>query len=230
MSYGDRENLFFEIGGGTAGLPQAQFAAIVLVNPPADSGPIAAEATVGRDRKREVRVLGPDGEPLAGVTAEGEGAEATTTPGVATVSGLTPMRPKRFYFRHPGRKLVGFLLARGDEAGPYTVRLQPWGTVAGRLVDAEGRARPKAHLMSTDWGAAMNDPARGILPSIDTDDQGRFRVEGLVPGQSYSARAVGAEAEARGFGVVIDGLTLRPGETRDLGDVRARAADMKGGE
>ena len=37
-------------------------AAIVLVNPPEDSGPIAAEAVLERDRKREVRVLGPDGE------------------------------------------------------------------------------------------------------------------------------------------------------------------------
>ena len=78
-------------------------------------------------RRREVRVLGPEGEPLAGVAAEGEGVEATKTPGVMTVSGLNPMRPKRFYFRHAGRKLVGFLLARGDEAEPYTVRLAAVG-------------------------------------------------------------------------------------------------------
>jgi hypothetical protein len=221
--YGDRRSLLFAMGeGGWGGLPQSQFSAIVLVNSPDNSGPIAAEAVLERDPRREVRVLGPDGEPLAGVTAEGEGAEATKAPGVMTVSGLNPSRPKRFHLHHAGRKLVGFLLARGDEPEPYTVRLQPWGTIAGRLVDAQGQPRPKAELMSTDWGEAMNDPARGILPTIRTDDQGRFRVEGLVPGQSYNGNAVGEEAAKRGFGVVIDRVVLRPGETRDLGDVRAR--------
>jgi hypothetical protein len=222
MIYGDRTNLFFAAGAGVGAMPQSQFSAIVLVNPPDDSGPIDAEAVLERDRRREVRVLGPDGESLAGVTAEGEGAAATKTPGVMTVSGLNPTRPKRFTFRHDGRKLVGFLLARGDEAEPYTVRLQPWGTVAGRLVDAQGRPRPKAELMTSDWGAAMNDPSRGILQGIRTDSDGRFRIEGLVPGQSYTASAVGEEAQNRGFGVVIDRVVLKPGEARDLGDVRAR--------
>ncbi len=230
MTYGDRNTLFFASGEGVGGLPQSQFAAIVLVNPPDDSGPIAAEAVLERDPRREVRVLGPDGKPLAGVTAEGEGAEVTKTPGVMTVSGLNPARPRRFTFRHAGRKLVGFLLARGDEAEPYTVRLQPWGTIAGRLVDAQGQPRPKAHLMSTDWGEAMNDPARGILSDIHTDDQGRFRIEGLVPGQSYSGDAVGEEAQTKGFGVVIDRVVLKPGETRDLGDVRARPTKSEADE
>jgi RNA polymerase sigma factor (sigma-70 family) len=223
MVYGDRNSLFFAAGEGVGGMPQSQFSAIVLVNPPDDSGPIAAEAVLERDPKREVRVLGPDGEPLAGVTAEGEGAEATKMPGVMTVSGLNPMRPKRFAFRHAGRKLVGFLLARGDEAEPYTVPMQPWGTITGRLVDAQGQPRPKAYLMTSDWGAAMNDPARGILPRVDTDAAGRFRIEGLVPGQSYNGNAVGEEAQQKGFGVVIDHVVLKPGETRDLEDVRARA-------
>jgi hypothetical protein len=222
MAYGDRNSLYIASGEGTGGLPQSQFSAIVLVNPPDDSGPLAAEAVLERDPRREVRVLGPDGQLLAGATAEGEGAESTRTPGVMTVSGLNPLRPKRFHFRHAGRKLVGFLLARGDETEPYTVHLQPWGTITGRLVDAQGRPRPDAELMSTDWGAAMNDPARGILPPIKTDAQGRFRVEGLVPGQSYTGNAVGEEALKRGFGVVIDRVVLKPGETRDLGDVRAR--------
>ena len=90
-------------------------------------------------------------------------------------------------------------------------------------MDAQGQPRPKAHLMSTDWGAAMNDPARGILPRVDTDAAGRFRIEGLVPGQSYNGNAVGEEAQQKGFGVVIDHVVLKPGETRDLEDVRARA-------
>ena len=55
-----------------------------------------------------------------------------------------------------------------------------------------------------------------------TDNDGRFRCERLVPGQSYSAHAVGDRAMKGGFGLVIDGVVLKPGETRDLGDVQAR--------
>jgi len=41
---------------------------------------------------------------------------------------------------------------------------------------------------------------------------------------------VGEEAQNKGFGVVIDCVVLKPGETRDLGDVRARPARPKGNE
>jgi len=181
--YGDRNTLFVAAGeGGAADAPQELRNAIVLINPPKDSDPITAEAVLERDRKREVRVLDPDGKPLTGVTVEGKGAVVTKMPGVISVSKLNPMRPKRFTFRHDDRKLVGFLLARGDEAEPYTVRLHPWGTIIGRLIDAEDKPRPGALLMTIDWQDRHDDPASGILSHVKTDAEGRFRVQGLVPG------------------------------------------------
>ena len=213
---------------GNRATRQSQYSAIVLVNPAEDSGPLSAEAVLERDQKREVRVLGPDGEPLTGVTAEGDGAETTKTPGVLTVSKLNPHRPKRFTFRHAGQEARRLPHGEGDETEPYTVKLQPWGTITGRLVDAEGKPRPGVHLMTSDWQAAMIDPARGVLPSGQkTDADGRFRFEGLVPGQEYSGNAVGEQAAKRGFGVVIDRVVLKPGETRDLGDVRARKPNRR---
>jgi hypothetical protein len=47
-----------------------------------------------------------------------------------------------------------------------------------------------------------------------------------VPVQSYTGSAVGEEAQNKGF----DGVVLKPGETRDLGDVRARPARPDGNE
>lgn len=43
-----------------------------------------------------------------------------------------------------------------------------------------------------------------------------------MPGQSYSADIIG-NAEFKGeFGKVIDRVVLKPGETKDLGDVQSR--------
>jgi hypothetical protein len=228
--YGDRHSLLVAIGDGWGGAPQELYGAIVLVNPPEDSGPLTAEAVLERDRKREVRLLDPEGQALDGVNAEGRGAEATKTPGVITVSKLNPMRPSRFAFHHAGRKLVGYLRARGDEAEPYTVRLAPWGTITGRLVDAQGKPLPGAKLDNDAWQDVLDDPARGLLPGVTTDAEGRFRIEGLLPGLSYTASAEGAEAAKRVYGVVIDRVVLKPGETRDLGDVRARPTRPEGAD
>jgi hypothetical protein len=221
--YGDIETIHTAVGEGYGGTPQAQFSAIVLVNPPEDSGPIEAESVLERDPKREVRVIDPNGEALTGVVAEGAGAESGSSSGVVTVSQLNPQRPKRFIFRHDARKLVGCLVAKGDEASPYVVQLQPWGTITGRLVDAGGKPRPNADLMTSDWQKALSDLTRGVIfYGGKTDRDGRFRYERLVPGQSYSVNVVGEQGLKGGFGAVIDRVVLKPGETKDLGDVQAR--------
>ncbi len=49
MIYGDRNSLSIASGEGLGSMPQSQFSAIVLVNPPDDSGPLAAEAVLERD-------------------------------------------------------------------------------------------------------------------------------------------------------------------------------------
>jgi hypothetical protein len=220
---GDANIVFTVLGDGVAATTQSQFSAIVLVNPTEGSAPLTAEAILERDQKREVQVVGPDGEPLTGVTVEGEGGETTKTPGLLIVSRLNPKRPTRFTFRHQAKKLAGSLIARGDETKPYTINMQSWGTITGRLVDAAGKPRSGVDLMTNDWQTAKIDPARGFSASgRKTDADGRFRYEGLVPGQQYSAHGVGEKAAQGGFGVVIDRVVLKPGETRDLGDVQSR--------
>jgi RNA polymerase sigma factor (sigma-70 family) len=222
MRYGDTETISTDDVEGIGGMPQSQFSAIVLVNPADGSGPLEARAELEPDLKREVTAIGPDGEALTGLTAEGEGAEVSPA-GVLTVAGLNPRRPKRFIIRQNAKNLVGFLIAKGDEPAPYNVKLDRAGVIAGRLVDEEGKPRAGVNLITLDWQAASLDAARGvILYGRKTDADGRLRYEGLVPGQSYSAHAIGEQALKGGFGVVIDKVVLKPGETRDLGDVKAR--------
>ncbi len=114
-------------------------------------------------------------------------------------------------------------MARGDESEPYTVKLQPWATLTGRLIDAQGHPRPDVQLFTSAWQEDLGNPARGLLPTgLKTDKEGRFRVEGMVPGQEYSGIATSRKEGVGYLGTAIDHVVLEPGETRDLGDVRAR--------
>ena len=61
------------------------------------------------------------------------------------VHGIPPGR-YRLDFIHRGRKLAGSLVLKGDETGDLTVKLQPWGTVVGRVVDEEGKPRTNVEL------------------------------------------------------------------------------------
>ncbi|MDG3007680.1 sigma-70 family RNA polymerase sigma factor [Paludisphaera mucosa] len=221
-SYGDGEYLIL----GPNWHRQEDYAAIALADPPVGSGPLELSATVVRDRPRTVTLLDPDGRPLVGVVPDG----LTLHPGdqeprlraaTAAISKLDPGRGRRITFVHEGRKLAGDLVARGDDDAPYTVTLQPWASVTGRIVDARGSAGvPEKTFL--DMGtrrrlAAGDDPGVGVLPVIQADGDGRFRFERLVPGRRY-----GAEVFQKGslVGTAFEDLVLRPGEARDLGDVR----------
>ena len=225
--YGNRDTLVVASGRSQSAMPQSQYCAIVLTNPAADSGPLSFDVTLARDHERRVTVLDPDGRPLTGAVVTGADWKQTQSGPIEaatfTVTGLNPARVRRLTIRHDGRRLAGSLLLRGDEAEPSTVRLQPWATLSGRLVDAQGRPRAKVEMMDTDWADAKDDPARGWLTSrITTDRDGRFRIEALVPGQKYSASLINVK-DGGEYGSVLRDVALKPGETLDLGDVRPTA-------
>ncbi len=87
--------------------------------------------------------------------------------------------------------------------------MQPWSAVHGRLLDAEGNPVRNARV----YGNTMPEDCR-------TDDQGRFRVEGLVPGDRYDL-TYGKDNPSMS-GSLLKGFVGKPGEVRDLGDVRLK--------
>ena len=122
------------------------------------------------------------------------------------VKGL-PSGPYRLDFVQPRRKLAGSLTLKGDEKGDLAVKLQPWGTVTGRVVNDEGKPRPDVEIFST--VRARPDPERGDLRDKPTvDAQGRFRIEGLVPGVRYDAW--GSSADGKAGGPVLKGVRSQP--------------------
>ncbi|MDB5390960.1 MAG: hypothetical protein JWM11_6606 [Planctomycetaceae bacterium] len=224
-------------------IDQHDYAAILLIDPPLDSRPLELSATFVQDRPRRVSIIDPEGKPLVGVKTQGLtfhpwDFEPPLRAATFALTKLHPDRLRRITFFDENRKLIGFLAARGDGNTPDTVRMQPWGAVTGRFVNTDGRPfsdsatpgkEPLPELSSAGNGSIVTnpDPAAGELTDLKTDRDGHFRADKLVPGLRYTAeiyRGIGMYA-----GKAFENLVVRPGEVRDLGDIRTKPpVDVRG--
>jgi hypothetical protein len=183
------------------------------INPGPDDESITCDFVVVPYRTLMGTVLGPDGKPLAGAHRRGWDTLAGSD---FTVQGLPPNKlpePWEIDFVHEGKKLAGFVTVHGDEKGPLQVRLQPWGTLTGRVVTPEGEPLTGVRISC---GYAGDD-----FP----DKQGRFRIEGLTPGLKYH---VSVDKEGRALNILggePKNLTVKPGETKDVGDLKVKVME-----
>jgi RNA polymerase sigma factor (sigma-70 family) len=172
------------------------------------------------------KVVGPDGRPLAGAKAAGvhgpdERRPTTFRTDAFTAYAVDPRRPRPLFFVHEGRKLAGTFPVRGVEKGTPVVKLRPWAAVTGRVVRADGTPAAGA-----DVRYGMTDPEADDLiprvlyrsrPPVETDHDGRFRIEGLFPG--YGVRFFAYKPGHRS-GETFPPVTLAAGKVTDLGEVR----------
>jgi hypothetical protein len=200
--------------------------ALVEVNPAAGVEALTCDVRLDPGRVVRGRVVGPDGKSLAGARLCGLRAYMYTTwepnPEPAaefTAYALPPDKPRTLEALHEAHRLAGYYTVRPGEEGPVRIRLEPWGVLTGRVVTADGRPRPGAVLRFL-FGDRPDDPTSGRHPAgrIVADKDGRFRVEGLVPGLKYHLGVM--DAGGLGLAGTVRGVTVRPGETKDVGDVR----------
>ena len=131
---------------------------------------------------------------------------------------FNPRRPRDVFFQHPEKGLVGVAQPPKENGGSITVRLEPGAAVTGRLVGADGRPRAGVELEVSfrpkGWEFVWFDyfPRR-----ITTDQEGRFRVDGLVARLRVPPFRRARDRE------LSCGDGLRSGQTKDLGDVRMPA-------
>jgi protocatechuate 3,4-dioxygenase beta subunit len=189
------------------------------------------------------RLVDPDGKPLPGVLAYGLAhsdqkvnnwsyrndigyrarVESQTLDTDRFVSaGLTSDGSRPVTFLHAGRKLIANAVVRANHKGPLTVRMEPWGTVTGRIIDPNGKPVPGLTVellyASQDAPGLLTPGTGGVAPGLlapgrpfRTDAEGRFRVEGLIPGQKHRLTFPG--------GVVKD-VSTEAGALRDLKDIQ----------
>lgn len=201
-------------------------AAVVNVDP---KKPKAYTITLDPGVAVKVRVLDPDGKPLAGAGVGGLSTWSLWAPDQKAeleLSQYNPDRPRPLVFLHPGKGLGKLVEPKTGDAGPWEVRLDPTGSVTGRLVTEDGGPVANAVLQvsyrlpgqpptETVWTQAV---AHG---QVRTDAKGVFRLPNLVGGLPYSIdHQAGAGTSLRLHNLRVQ---VKPGEAKDLGDVRPAA-------
>jgi RNA polymerase sigma factor (sigma-70 family) len=221
--------------------------AVIPVNP-TDSDPKSTHIDVALVPGRSLTgtVLGQDGRPLAEVHAAGlkatpelfDPTEGKLAGAAFTVSALHPKKPRSVVFVHPEKKLAKLLTVRPDEAGPLTVRLEPLGGLIGRTIDAQGK--PLAGLKVTLHLSYKPENSRDFPADLRyhrfwlnltrrearTDKDGKFHVEGLVPGLKYLLSVTGGTGSFGGC--IRDDLTVEAGKAKDLGELKDEGPSKKG--
>jgi RNA polymerase sigma factor (sigma-70 family) len=202
----------------------SEYHAVIEINPAKGSGTVTCDVVLDPGRSVAGTVLGPDGKPLPGTLAVGLKASYSREPlktAGFTLFNLRAGYPRTVAFLHEGKRLAGFLMVRGDEKAPLTVKLQPWATVTGRLVDANGLPRTGLRLTFLAGSGADRHLYSGVSSRLVAPDKdGKFRAEGLVPGMKYHLVTV---KNHRITDWLLDGATFKPGEKKNLGDCPPRA-------
>ncbi|HSZ57853.1 MAG TPA: M56 family metallopeptidase [Tepidisphaeraceae bacterium] len=153
-----------------------------------------------------------DGNPVSGATILGHkpdrGYEHLKGDG-ADVIAIAPDETRRITLFQKDRQLGRVLMLKAADfpSGTAQVKLEPVSYVTGRLLGADGQ--PMADAM-------VQGPLFQQYPA-GTDANGHFKML-VLPGLPYNLFGIKGRTD---FATDAKGLTLAPGETRDLGDVHA---------
>jgi RNA polymerase sigma factor (sigma-70 family) len=210
---------------GQLGLPPPRtlmnFHAVARIEAKAGSG-VKRDLTVDPGRSLVCKVLDPAGRPVKGARVRGlvpfhYWAQRPLPGDSFTLRALPPRRPRWVVVLHPERQLGASVEVKPGAREPLPIRLVPTGTIAGRLL-AEGRPWPHQELRVFYEKRGVARLNNHFPEVIHTDEQGRFRIRGIIPGLLYQVTAGRPPKTAD----VARGLSLKPGEVKDLGDVKAR--------
>jgi RNA polymerase sigma factor (sigma-70 family) len=204
--------------------------AVKVVTSKEGSGPVSVNLYLRRGLTRALKLVDPDGKPVAGATVSGLTASYPITFTIksdsCTVFALDEKKPRMVAVLHPQRGLGGVTWLSGEEKGTLELKLAPTASLKGRLLDLEGQSIAGAAVVATyadDVGRDLTRFVKPAPPAVKTDAEGRFELGGVVPGLPMYLDANKDRKSLIGeprIGV----LTLKPGEARDLGERKLRPA------
>jgi RNA polymerase sigma factor (sigma-70 family) len=215
-------------GNAQSSLSQDAYQAIRFLNVDAAKPPEEQVIELTPAEPVRGRFIDQVSKPLEGVTVRGlsQSGDSWSDPLAAEFTARPPHpdRPRRLTFRHDERKLVGTAVVASGSVQPVEFKLEPWAALTGRLVDADGKPVARASIFAP--GRGRDDKTYGTVPmrTIYTDANGRFKIDGLLPGMMYNLnfREFGPTGRS---GQVTKDLDLKAGEERNLGDLKVPARE-----
>lgn len=172
------------------------------------------------------RVVGEDGQPLAGASVQASSRTGTTRTAISAEDGsfrLTGLSPTNYTLTAHLRAYVMAPLtgAAGEpqffrDGDSATITLVKGGVITGRVTDSNGDAIPglqiRAVRLKTDEGKLVNE----FSYNRRTDDRGIYRIFGL-PAGAYVVKTDGADTgwSDQASDQINDGPTYYPSSSRD---------------
>jgi protein involved in polysaccharide export with SLBB domain/protocatechuate 3,4-dioxygenase beta subunit len=196
------------------------------VNPPEGAESVQQDFKLDPGQTLTGMVLDPAGKSLTGAHYSGLIEDDYWNPlssDTFTINCYRPDHPRKLLFVHLERKLAGSRIVEGIQPSPFSVQLQPWGVITGRVVDAAGKPIVGAQMEGHDLPRQLwQKDAGGQFHYLDrvntTGRDGRFRIEGLAPGVKYNL-SVWDKPKGKYFDELISAVTVQPGQTKDLGNL-----------
>ena len=166
-------------------IAQEQFNQLVLIRPAESAQSLACDVSLRTSLPLAGRVTLADGRPATKVDAYGTTPQTHGPMKADTflVQGLNPRRSRPVVFIDRAADQAVLLTVTGETKSPLIVRLQPCGSASGLLLDQDGLPLVNATVRLDAEDVRDTTPER-----VQTDARGRFRFDGLVPGQKYQAR------------------------------------------
>ncbi len=196
------------------------------MNVPEDARTFSCELRLKKGKSRVVKVVGPDGKPEENLEASGldnqiENPMSKVESPFFNVTNLFPGESREVVARCVPKKLMGMAVVTEKDAGPVTLKLAQWANLSGRLVDGQNKPFIRGlRILLDDYKLPIH-----TLNGRNYDKQefliepdGKFRIEGLVPGAKYRLEVI--EGGIRLLGDITPDITLESGENRDLGDLK----------
>jgi hypothetical protein len=224
--------------------PVAPVNAIIPVNVDADrpeSRAFKAELTAGKSRKGTV--VDSEGKPVEGVYVAGltsnERAEVLKSAAFA-VTGLGEGN-RIIIFIQPEKKLGCVTVVQGGKGEPIVAKLESLGSIEGRVQDEQGmpcggfkvkltpeRPRENYENLPDEFITfqGMSAIYRGLWSTVIgrdavTDKDGRFKLEGVLPGVDFDFFVSDGDLAKAGTLVVQQKkVRVEPGKAKDLGTLK----------
>jgi RNA polymerase sigma factor (sigma-70 family) len=213
--------------GGGRGLIQGNYCKVLDIKP--GTAVVHQDLFLERASVLEARIQDADGKPVTGVWATDFATNSFIGPlwidrSTCPVYGLESRKPRLLIFYEPKRKIIGSRRLQGDEKGPITVRLESMAGIKGRLLDGDGKPLVGVAITVLYRDSEANKIHWDIYATkqIVTDAKGAFTLDELIPAVKFELAVQTGKANRSQRELIPTNslLEVKPGENRDLGEIR----------